>query len=177
LFKVSTGTESGVVYMEIHFSQILFQIVNFGLLLFLLTKLMYKPILKILDQRAEKIDEGLLAAQQNLEEKARIEEHKKSELKKAEVEAAKIMDEAKTEAKIAAKSIIDEARIEAQNAISKEESAFKARIADEEHYLSQRMSTYITLTTKSVLKDVLNEDHQREIINRQIKFLSKAQLN
>ena len=35
------------------------QIVSFGILFFILSKLLYKPLVSMLDQRAEKISEGL----------------------------------------------------------------------------------------------------------------------
>jgi len=64
--------------MEINFFQIIFQIINFTILLLLLKKFLYKPILKILKQRAQKIEEGIEAAEKSIEERDKLEELKKS---------------------------------------------------------------------------------------------------
>ena len=39
--------------------QLLTQVINFALMIFILTKLLYKPILKGLEERKKKIEEGL----------------------------------------------------------------------------------------------------------------------
>ena len=38
------------------------QIISFGILFFILSKLLYKPLVSLMDQRAEKIREGLEAS-------------------------------------------------------------------------------------------------------------------
>ncbi len=159
--------------MEIQLSQILMQLINFGVLLFVLTKFLYKPILKILDQRADRIDKGLLAAQQNLEAKEQIEQFKKEAQIKAEKQAQKVIDEAKVEAKKIGDEMIAKAKLDAQAAAAKEESAAKARLLEEEKAMTRRLSDLIVMTTKSLLKDALKQEHQQEIINYQISNLSK----
>jgi len=59
------------------------QIINFLILLFLLSKLLYKPLLKVMDERTNKIESGLKAAEKS-----------EADLKKAEEEAEKIREKA-----------------------------------------------------------------------------------
>lgn len=59
------------------------QIINFLILLFLLSKLLYKPLLKVMDERSQKIESGLKAAKKS-----------ESDLKKAEADAEKILEKA-----------------------------------------------------------------------------------
>lgn len=47
------------------------QFINFGVFLFLLTVFLYKPVIKVLDQRAEKIKESLDQAEKAREESAK----------------------------------------------------------------------------------------------------------
>jgi F-type H+-transporting ATPase subunit b len=163
--------------MEIQFPQILLQAVNFGLLLFLLTKLLYKPVLKVLDERSDRIDKGLLAASKNLEEQEKIESTKKSEIQKAQREAQKMLDEAKAEAQKMSKDILDKAKAEASLIAKKETAALEAKLAIEQQAMTRRLSDLIILTTKSALRDTLKAEHQEEIINQQIKLLGKLQVN
>jgi F-type H+-transporting ATPase subunit b len=162
--------------MEIHFDQILIQALNFGILLFVLMKFLYKPILKILEQRAEKIDAGLTAAQQNLEERQKLETTKKNEVKKAEIQASKIVEEAKIQAEKVAKEILEKAKVETSESIRREEAAFKARMEQQEKALVAQTSQMVMNVTKSVLKSVLTPAHQEEILNNEAAELKKLSL-
>ena len=74
--------------MQINAIQIILQIVNFAVLVTVLTKFLYKPILKILEGRAQRIQEGLEAAEKSLEERAAVEEKKQEILIKTEKQTA-----------------------------------------------------------------------------------------
>jgi F-type H+-transporting ATPase subunit b len=63
------------------------QLVNFGILLFLLNKFLYKPISNMLDERKNKVETGIKDA-----------ESAKSNLEKAEADAEKIRKEARADA-------------------------------------------------------------------------------
>jgi len=100
--------------MEINFLQVLFQVVNFGVILFLLNKILYKPVLKLLDDRAKKINDGMYLAEKNIKEAGETEKLKKAELAKARKEASAIIVLAEKDAKSVADSIIREARAKAK---------------------------------------------------------------
>ena len=72
---------------------IIIQIINFGLLLFLLTKFLYKPILRLLDERKKKIEESLANAQKIAEEKVKLEEEKTKEITEAREVGKRIIEE------------------------------------------------------------------------------------
>ena len=100
--------------MEINFLQVLFQVVNFGVILFLLNKILYKPVLKLLDDRAKKINDGMYLAEKNIKEAGETEKLKKAELAKARKEASAIIVLAEKDAKAKADAIIIEARAKAK---------------------------------------------------------------
>ena len=78
---------------------LLAQIVNFLIILFLLKKFFYKPIIKILDDRKQRIAESLQNAQ-TIEER----------LKKTEEKSAQILDETRKNAQ----ELLDETKKEAE---------------------------------------------------------------
>ena len=84
--------------MEIHLAQILFQMVNFGVVFGALTYLMYKPVLKALRQRSQKIADSQQAADELLQEKAEIEKQKTKVVSQARKEANDLMAEARQQA-------------------------------------------------------------------------------
>ena len=84
--------------MEINIYQILFQILNFGVVMYLLNKVLYKPVMKMLDDRAKKINEGMSQAEKNLKAGEEIEKTKKAEVSKARKEASSIIAAAEVDA-------------------------------------------------------------------------------
>jgi F-type H+-transporting ATPase subunit b len=163
--------------MEIQLYQLLFQFINFGVILFFLSMFLYKPILNILDQRAERIDQGLLAAQKNLEEKARIEILKTTILANAEKEATSIVEQAKNDAQKLTEKMLADAKAQAQLSTQKEAAAFALRLKDQESKLTAKMSDFIVLTTKNLLKDSLSQKYQDEIFQHQVSVLKKVTVN
>lgn len=100
--------------MEINIWQVLFQAANFGVILYVLAKYLYKPLMKLLDERAQKINEGLLAAEKNVKSAAEAEKSVKAELARAKKSGAGIISEAEKEAKTKAAQIIEDARAKAK---------------------------------------------------------------
>lgn len=163
--------------MEINFTQIILQALNFGILLFVLTKFLYKPILKIIEQRAQKIDQGLTAAEKNIAEREKLELLKKQELKKAEITAAKIVEVAKNEAEKVAKTLLETARADTAANIQKEEAAFHARLNAEEETFKDRAADLVVSLSKSVLVSSLSPENQKEVLDNEIKALSKLKIS
>ena len=100
--------------MDIQLTQILFQIVNFSVVVGALTFFLYKPVIKIFDERANRIAEGQKAAQKAIETKEELDslqQKAQSEMKK---ERAEILVKAQEEAKVKAQEIIAQAKKEAQ---------------------------------------------------------------
>ena len=71
------------------------QILSFLILLFVLSKLLYKPVIKMLDERAERIKMSLSAAEKAKEDVALSAEKIEKELISARQEGQKIIDQAK----------------------------------------------------------------------------------
>lgn len=105
--------------MEINIYQILFQILNFGVVMYLLNRVLYKPVLKMLDDRAKKINEGMSQAEKNLKAGDEIEKTKKAELAKARKEASSILAAAESDARHKADDILKKAHDKAKEDAAK----------------------------------------------------------
>lgn len=157
--------------MKIEASQILLQIVNFAILLFVLTKFLYRPLLKIMENRSKKIQEGLEAAEKSLEEQAKAQEKKMHIITAAEKKATVLLDEARRDAQRASKDIIAAARKEARESGEKEYKILKGKIQEEENRVRQNIASLVTKTTESVLEQSLTPKAHKQIIKKQIKQL------
>ena len=160
--------------MEIRWYQLLFQIVNFGILIFLLNRFLYRPILKVIEARNKKIEDSLKAAEATLKEKEKISELKKLAIAEAEKEAAKIVEAAKSQADHSGKQIIATAQSEAEAAVTKKMALLQDALDQEEKRLRLRLADLVVATTQQVLKSSLGRDDQKKIIDRQIKELGRG---
>lgn len=101
---------------------ILSQAVNFLLLLIILRLLVYKPLLKLLHKRREKIEEGLMKAEEADRRLQEVDLIGKKKIKEAENAALQILKKTETEAKELETKLIAEAKnreaIELKNAES-----------------------------------------------------------
>jgi len=101
------------------------QLVNFFLLLVLLQLFLYKPIMKMLDRRAQRIKEGVEAADQSKEQASAAEADVAKRLDEARQQgqalvaqaqeaAARIQDEAQSQARRETDTMLERARSESQ---------------------------------------------------------------
>jgi F-type H+-transporting ATPase subunit b len=159
--------------MEIHWYQILFQLINFGILVFVLKKFLYQPIINIINQRNKKIEDSIRAAESNLKEKAKIEEIKKQAIAEAEKEAVRIVENSKKQAGEEAKKIITAGREEAETEVKKKLELLTEKLNEQEQKITGHLTDLVVSTVSRVLKSSLSEADQHKIIDQQIKHLHK----
>lgn len=126
------------------------QIINFGLLLFVLSKFVYKPIIKLLDERKKKVQESVDNSAKIEERLLKLEEKEKDILKKAQEKANIEREELSKLAKEEREQILMEARTAAEKETLKGLERLKA--AEEE--ASQRIKEKLV---KKITNDVVDK--------------------
>lgn len=127
--------------LGINWQGLLAQIVNFGILLFLLRMVLYKPVLNMLNQRSEKIRDSLQraeemkqAAERAKEEHAALVEQGRKEgqaiISRAEQIAARMREEAQTQARTEAEQFLAQARAEIERDKQRAIAELRAQVAD-----------------------------------------------
>lgn len=140
-----------IVGLKISVPELIWTIVNFFLLMFLLKQFLYKPVLRILDERKAKVEEGLAEgkkAEAALEEtNATLSE----ELSEQNSRARELIGQARAEAEKERDAVLSEAHKEAESLhkgvrerIQAEEDAAKTDVED-------NMSELVTMLTKKLL--------------------------
>ena len=99
--------------LGIHFPSLAIYLVNFLLVLLLLYLFAYKPILRLMDQRAERIRESLEAADTARQEAASSQEAIQEQITEARREGQRIMDQAREASERYRTEEMDKARQEA----------------------------------------------------------------
>lgn len=74
------------------------QLINFSILVFILARFVYRPIVKLLDERKKKIEDGIAFADKSKQELERVEVLKADELKKAELQGQEIVKKSEADA-------------------------------------------------------------------------------
>lgn len=157
--------------MEIDIKQVLLQLLNFGILVVLFSKFMFKPIVKILDARSKKIADGQLAAEKSLKLAAEAEKKQAEKLQEASKKASAIIAEAKAESKKLGSELIAEAKSVAAVELVKQKDAFNKELETLELGMKKRLATLVVETTKTVLADSLKPADLKDITSHEIAKL------
>jgi len=147
--------------MNVNFTFIL-QIVSFLILLGLLVKVLYKPLTKYLDERAQNIQRMVCGAQE-AESKAKLYAEKTEEaLAQAKTDALKIKEQAKKLSDEERRRIIDQAKGEARFLIDEA----KEQLGQEKELVLKKIKSEIVsisadIATKIIGREIRPEDHRR----------------
>ena len=144
-------------------------VINFIILFALLSVFLYRPVLKMLENRQAKIRESMEQAEKIRQETARSEEEIKAHLEKARKEGQgviaqatqigeRLKEEAKQGARQEAESLIAKARSEIQRERDKSIEELRAEFAD-----------IAILAAEKVIKETLDKKKHRKIIDEVLK--------
>ena len=108
--------------LGVHLPSLLIYLVNFLLVLGLLFAFAYKPILRMMDQRADRIRESLEASERAREEAASSQQAVEDQLVEARREGQRIMDLSREAAERFRAEDMERARNDAETVVSRAES-------------------------------------------------------
>lgn len=153
---------------------LLTQIFNFLLMAIILTKVLYKPILKILEERKKKIEEGLQFFQKAKEEEEKLDLQKKKIIQEAKVEGIAIIEEAKKDAKKLSEDILSGGKEELVHLKKRLEKEMKSKSEDLERELMADTIVIAAEMVKRLIPEVLKDDDQRKLISMQLQKLENT---
>jgi F-type H+-transporting ATPase subunit b len=153
---------------------ILYQLFIFLVLLALLRKFAFGPIMGIMKQREQHISNEISSAEQSNSEAKKLVEEQREMLKQSRKEAQELIENAKKLGEEQKNSIILEARNEATRI---KESAVK-EIAQEKDQaiaaLREQVASLSVLIASKVIEKELNEQDQQKLISDYIQDLGEA---
>ena len=159
--------------LGINWALLIAQIVNVGLLVWLLNILLYKPILNMLNERTKRIQDSLAEADKM---KAQVADSRKaydSEIAKARSEAAAVVAQAQERAKTQEVEIIAQARAEAERIKAE---AREAAVQDRDRQIGElkgQVAQLVTATASKVLGAELKQNHDALIAESLASFGGK----
>lgn len=155
---------------------LLAQMLNFGILLAILTKFLYRPVLKLLDERKEKVQEALQMAKEAAEAKNQFDQWKKQELKQFRQQADQLLKEATVQGERLRAELREKAEVEAKEVLErarKDLGREKQRLFKE---AEGELAALALATAERVLERSIKEEDSERLAKNAVAELSKEYL-
>ena len=168
----STASTAGIGALGVDAKSILFQIINFAIVLFVLYKIAYKPIIKVIEERRHTVENSLQTAKEIEQAKQEFTEHQKLIINDARSKAESIIQEGQTQAK----AIINDAETQARERVTQMIKEAEARIEqsanDARGQIRHEIVELVALATEQVLGEKLDKQKDESLIVNSIKDLT-----
>lgn len=173
IFLTLLSEDGGGSLIDVSPGLIFWTIITFVILLFILKKVAWKPILFALDQREAAIKDSLEKAEKAQEEARKVLEENKANIQKAEEESKKIINQSREyaeklkeqmlqEGKEQSKKIVEDATTEIER---KKEAAFEE--------LKTHVAEIAIQAAEKIMNANLNKDAQKKIADKFIGEITK----
>lgn len=155
-------------------SLLLAQIINFTIIVVVLTKLLYKPILGMLEKRKKEIEEGLALTERLRQEEGKLGIRREKLLSDARREARVILEEAKKQGKEVEKEIVALAHTEAADIIEKAKREAQATHDAIAADLRREAVELASAMAKRLVSSVLSPRDHHALIAKHVRELEKV---
>lgn len=149
------------------------QIVNFLIILFVLKRFLYKPVLSTLKQRKDTIEDGLRKAEeaQKLLEKMKKEE--KEILKMANIQARKLLTDARNEAMEMHKKAQENAKQKTEIMMNEAKEQIQREAREVQLQITHNVSGLAVDFLRKALSELIGEQGQADLMEKAIKQIQK----
>ena len=148
------------------------QVISFVVVVILLQKFAYKPVLTMLEERRKRIAEGLANAEKIKAELARTEAARQEVLNNANAQANKLIEEARAAAARVQAQETQKAISQAADIVSKAKQAAEAEHARMLADLKREVGRLVVDTTSKVTGKILTADDQKRLAEETNKQLA-----
>ena len=151
--------------MKINWFTVIAQIINFFVLVWLLRRFLYKPVLKAIDERENKIASELKDAKAKETEAKKEQAEFLEKNEKFDQQKKKLMDNVIAETNEEREKLLEEARNEAAVLRSKLEKSLDAMQENLEHDIAQKTQEEVFAITRKTLKDLASMSLEEQSVN------------
>ena len=146
-------------------------VLNFLLLVGVLAKILWAPMLKFLDERAKKISDSLKIAEENTKREEEIKIEHDEIIKEARSKAADIVDKAMVSASDESRTIVAEAHERAQATVEYAREEIKMEAEKIKQDLRKEVAAMTVSLAGKVLEREIKEDDHKELIKKNLDVL------
>lgn len=140
------------------------QLVNFGIVLFVLWKWVFGPVTRALEKRTQKIEQSLVTAKQVEDERVNFETWRKEEISKARKEASEIITKAQSEAEVVKSNLLEQTKVEQQRVVDKAKAEVAQESAKAIESAKQELAHLVVQATEKIIREKLDEKKDKALI-------------
>jgi F-type H+-transporting ATPase subunit b len=144
---------------------LIIQIVNFVILLLVLHRLLYKPLLAKMEERTAAIKRSLEEAQAARADAAKQQDENVARLRAAHQEAATIREQALKDAAEEQRRLVEGARAEAQRLVDSARAQMDGDVRRAREELRREVGDLATAVAEKLIRKSLREEDHRRIID------------
>jgi F-type H+-transporting ATPase subunit b len=144
---------------------IFWTIVTFLLLLFVLRMVAWKPLLTMLDEREQRIEEALAQADRSRKEAELQAESNRAALEQAQTEARAVIAEGRELAERVAQEVRERAEGEAAQVLEKARRTIEQEKNNAIQELRAQVADMAILATRQILDEQIDENRSRQIVD------------
>ena len=165
------GESGGLISVD---KSLIVQAVNFGLLLLVLWKLLYRPFVAKMEERTAAIKASLDEAQRARAEALRQQEDNAARLRASYAEAQAVREAALKEAAEEQRRLVGAARAEAQRLVAAARAQIDGDVRRARDELRQEMSDLATRVAERLIRRSLRDEDHRRIVDDAIKSAGRG---
>lgn len=158
--------------LGINWGLLIAQLLNVGLVVYLLSMFLFRPVLNTLNSRTKRIEDSLRDAEQVKQQLARAEQSYEETLAKARAEAQAVMAQAQERAKAQEAEILTQARAEADRIRTQAQEDGKQQRDAMVRDLQGQMAQLVTLAASRVLGREVKGNYD-QLINESMAELER----
>lgn len=152
---------------------LLAQFVNFSILIFVLWRFAYKPVLGILEERRLKVEKSLDDAEEAAARLENANAESKQILLKSRQEASQIIEQAQIQAELRQKEVVRRAEADISALINKEKNRLASEKINILAGLKKEVSSLLLASIKQFLGENIDDQKNRVIIEKIVEKLGE----
>lgn len=149
------------------------QLINFGLVVLVLWRFAYKPIIAMLEKRTAKIEGGVKNAERVEQELKDIMVRRDAELKKARQESQGIVEQARRDASALREELRQAAEAEAQNVLVQTRQSLAAEKTQMMHEAKGELAAMVQMVAEKVLSEKMDDASDAKLIQAAVAAVKK----
>jgi len=163
----------GFSLVEVNPGLIIWTVVTFLVLLFILKRVAWKPILSALDQRETAIKDSLEKAEKAKEEAQKVLQENQASLLKAEEESKKIIEQSRQYAEKLKDQMIKESKEQAQKIVDDASAQIDQKKEAAFNELKTKVAEIAIQAAEKILHENLDKDYHKKLVDRYIEDITK----
>ena len=166
----SAAEQAGLLgTLGINYKLFLAQLLNFGLVAFVIWKWVYNPLLKMLDERTTKIEQGLKDAEESAALKASSSEEKGAVIAEARSNARQIMEDAEVNAQEVADEKVRKTKEEVERIVTQGKDQLQSEREKMVREAKAELADLLVLATEKVAGEKLDAKKDAALIQKALK--------